>query len=96
MSDLQRVGLIGVGLMGHGIGKNILKHGYTLGILAHRNRIPTESLLARGAIESATSTAIAESVHQTYVMADSPGVGDKFVRYLVDTPAQVNNTRIKR
>lgn len=45
MSNLQRVGLLGAGLMGHGIGKNILKHGYPPGILAHRNRIPIESLL---------------------------------------------------
>jgi 3-hydroxyisobutyrate dehydrogenase-like beta-hydroxyacid dehydrogenase len=60
MSDLQRIGLIGVGLMGHGIGKNILKHGYPLSILAHRNRKPVESLLAKGAIEATAPKAIAE------------------------------------
>ena len=60
MSDLQRVGLIGVGLMGHGIGKNILKHGYPLTILAHHNRKPIDSLLEKGATELATPKAVAE------------------------------------
>ncbi len=60
MSDLQRVGLIGIGLMGHGIGKNILRHGYPLTILAHRNRKPIESLLEKGATEAVSPRAVAE------------------------------------
>ncbi len=60
MSEQQRVGLIGVGLMGHGIGKNILRHAYPLAILAHRNRKPIESLLELGATEAESPRAIAE------------------------------------
>lgn len=48
---IKRVGLIGVGLMGHGIGKNILAKGYQLTVMAHRNRAPAEDLIARGAQE---------------------------------------------
>ena len=48
---IKRVGLIGVGLMGHGIGKNILAKGYLLTVMAHRNRAPAEDLIARGAQE---------------------------------------------
>jgi 3-hydroxyisobutyrate dehydrogenase-like beta-hydroxyacid dehydrogenase len=51
MAKPERVGLIGVGLMGHGIGKNILGKGYALSVLAHRNRGPVEDLVAKGAKE---------------------------------------------
>ncbi len=49
---IQTVGLIGVGLMGHGIGKNILAKGFKLNVLAHTNRGPIESLKTLGAHES--------------------------------------------
>jgi 3-hydroxyisobutyrate dehydrogenase-like beta-hydroxyacid dehydrogenase len=51
MAKPERVGLIGVGLMGHGIGKNIVEKGYALNVLAHRNRGPVDDLVARGAKE---------------------------------------------
>lgn len=51
MAKPERVGLIGVGLMGHGIGKNILGKGYALNVLAHRNRGPVDDLVAKGAKE---------------------------------------------
>ena len=59
MAEKTRVGLIGVGLMGHGIGKNILAKGYPLAVLAHRNRAPVEDLLGRGAREATTPRAMA-------------------------------------
>ena len=40
---IKRVGLIGVGLMGHGIGKNIVSKGFALNVMAHKNRAPVES-----------------------------------------------------
>ena len=49
--SIKTVGLIGVGLMGHGIGKNLLEKGYKLSVVAHRNRAPVESLIAKGAKE---------------------------------------------
>jgi 3-hydroxyisobutyrate dehydrogenase-like beta-hydroxyacid dehydrogenase len=61
MTEKARVGLIGVGLMGHGIGKNILAKGYPLAVLAHRNRAPVEDLVRLGAREAATPRAMAES-----------------------------------
>ena len=51
MAKPERVGLIGVGLMGHGIGKNILEKGFALSVLAHRNRGPVDDLVAKGAKE---------------------------------------------
>lgn len=57
---IKRVGLIGVGLMGHGIGKNILAKGYELTVMAHRNRAPVDDLIARGAHERNSPLAVAK------------------------------------
>ena len=56
---LKRVGLIGIGLMGHGIGKNILAKGYELVVMAHRNRGPVDDLISKGATERTNAHAIA-------------------------------------
>lgn len=52
--DKERIGFIGVGLMGHGMAKNIVEAGYPLTIMAHRNREPVEDLRNRGASEAET------------------------------------------
>jgi len=57
---IKRVGLIGVGLMGHGIGKNILAKGYELVVMAHRNRVPVDDLVSRGAAERDSAHALAK------------------------------------
>ena len=56
---IKTVGLIGVGLMGHGIGKNIVEKGFALNVLAHRNREPVEDLVKRGAKELTSAAEIA-------------------------------------
>jgi len=55
-----RIGFVGIGLMGHGMAKNIIEKGFPLTIVAHRNRAPVEELLARGAAEAATPRELAE------------------------------------
>ena len=55
----QRIGYIGVGLMGHGAAKNIREHGYPLTVMGHRNRAPVEDLLDRGATEASTPLEVA-------------------------------------
>lgn len=52
MSNKPRIGLIGVGLMGHGIAKNLLLKGFPLTVLANRNRAPVEDILQKGATEA--------------------------------------------
>ena len=59
---IKRVGLIGVGLMGHGIGKNILAKGYDLVVMAHRNRAPVEDLISKGATERTDAQDVAAQV----------------------------------
>ena len=58
---IKRVGLIGVGLMGHGIGKNIVSKGFALNVMAHKNRAPVESLIALGAKECSSPAEIAKA-----------------------------------
>jgi 3-hydroxyisobutyrate dehydrogenase-like beta-hydroxyacid dehydrogenase len=48
------IGFIGVGLMGHGMAKNIRKAGYDLWVRGNTNRTPVESLVAMGAKEAAS------------------------------------------
>ena len=55
----KRIGFIGVGLMGHGMARNILEKGYELTVLGHRNRGPIEDLLGRGASEARSPAALA-------------------------------------
>jgi len=45
----QRIGIAGVGLMGHGIARNVLKHGFELCVLEHPGNQPLDELLAGGA-----------------------------------------------
>lgn len=55
----MHVGLIGAGMMGHGMAANLLKHGHPVSVIAHRNRAPVDDLVARGATEVKTLAEIA-------------------------------------
>ena len=48
----EQIGFLGLGLMGHGMAKNIVEKGYPLTVLGHRNRAPVEDLVKRGAKEA--------------------------------------------
>ncbi len=50
--DKPVIGFIGVGLMGHGMAKNIVEKGYRLVVMGHRNREPVDDLVSRGATEA--------------------------------------------
>ncbi len=56
----DRIGFIGVGLMGHGMAKNIVEKGFPLTVLAHRKREAVDDLKARSAKEAASPRAVAE------------------------------------
>ena len=55
----ERVGFVGVGLMGHGMAKNLIEKGWPVTVLAHRKREAIEDLKARGAVEAANLSALA-------------------------------------
>ena len=47
----KTIGFIGLGMMGHGMARNLLAKGYGLRFMAHRNRANLADLLAAGAVE---------------------------------------------
>ena len=58
----ERIGFVGVGLMGHGMAKNIVTKGWPLTVMGHRNRQPVDNLLSLGATEAKTAREMAEQV----------------------------------
>lgn len=61
MNQMQ-VGLVGVGLMGHGIATNILKHRHALALLEHPGNQPLDALKAAGARTFAKGSELAGAV----------------------------------
>jgi 3-hydroxyisobutyrate dehydrogenase-like beta-hydroxyacid dehydrogenase len=59
--EKPRIGFVGVGLMGHGIAKNLVTKGYPLTLRLHRNRKPAEDLFAAGAREVDSHAALARA-----------------------------------
>ena len=59
--DKPRIGFIGIGLMGHGIAKNLVTKGFPLTVRVNRNRAPLADLLAAGAKEVKTNAEVARN-----------------------------------
>jgi 3-hydroxyisobutyrate dehydrogenase-like beta-hydroxyacid dehydrogenase len=60
VSARDAVGFIGLGMMGHGMAKNIVEKGYPLSVYAHRNRAPVDDLIGRGAVEAQSVADLAQ------------------------------------
>jgi 3-hydroxyisobutyrate dehydrogenase-like beta-hydroxyacid dehydrogenase len=58
-TDKPRVGFIGLGLMGHGMAKNLVAKGFPLTVRVHKNRQAAEDILAAGAREARTNAELA-------------------------------------
>ncbi len=71
----ETVGFIGVGLMGHGMARNIVEKGYPLTVIAHRNRAPVEDLVTRGATEAKSMEELASACSVIFLcLTGSPQV----------------------
>lgn len=57
----EKIGFVGVGLMGHGMASNIVGKGWPLTVLGHRKREPVEDLKKRGAAEAKNARELAEA-----------------------------------
>ncbi len=55
----QKIGMIGIGLMGHGIARNLAKRGYALTVLEHAGNQPLDELRAAGVTTATTAAALA-------------------------------------
>ncbi|GHE23026.1 NAD(P)-dependent oxidoreductase [Halomonas urumqiensis] len=61
MHQPRRVGMVGIGLMGHGIATSLLRAGHSLVFLDHPGNQPVDDLLAAGAEARGTSREVAEA-----------------------------------
>lgn len=55
---MKKIGFLGLGLMGHGMAKNLAKKGHPLLFLVHRNRSNLADLIGLGAREAASPRAL--------------------------------------
>ena len=75
MNHMRQVGLIGVGLMGHGIASSLLRAGHHVSFLEHPGNQPVEDLLAAGATALPSGKAVAQSAEVVIVcVTGSPQV----------------------
>jgi 3-hydroxyisobutyrate dehydrogenase-like beta-hydroxyacid dehydrogenase len=71
----QRIGFIGIGMMGHGMAKNLLAKGFPLTFKANRNRSNLEDLLAAGAKEATSNAECARASDIVFIcVTGSPQV----------------------
>lgn len=78
----ETIGFVGVGLMGHGIAKNLTEKGYPLIVAAHRNRAPVEDLVARGASEAASLADLAAASTIVFLCLTDSAAVEQVVRGL--------------
>ena len=77
----KSIGFIGVGLMGHGMAKNLVEKGWQVCVLGHRNRAPVEDLVRRGAVEAKdVADAVAQSDIVFLCVTGTPEVEDLLYR----------------
>ena len=71
----KNIGMVGIGMMGHGIASNLLKHGHSLAVLEHAGNQPLDALKAAGASTFTSAAALAaQSEGVILVLTGSPQV----------------------
>lgn len=56
---IERVGMVGLGLMGSAIAEQVLQKGFQLSALAHRSRAAIDALIGKGATEAQSAAELA-------------------------------------
>lgn len=60
METRRRIGMVGIGMMGHGIASNLLKHGHALCVMEHPGNQPLDALKAAGARSAGSAAEVAD------------------------------------
>ncbi len=59
---MKKIGMVGIGMMGHGIASNIIKHGYPMVLLEHAGNQEVHGLIAAGATTTDSAATLAGAV----------------------------------
>ncbi len=77
----KKIGFIGVGLMGHGMAKNLVEKGFPTMVLGHKNHAPVEDLVKRGAKEAKDVSELVKASEIIFLcVTGSPQVEDLIYR----------------
>jgi len=77
----KKIGFIGVGMMGHGMAKNLAQKGFATTILGHKNRAPVEDLVKLGAKEAKDLPELVKASEIIFIcVTGSPQVEDLVYR----------------
>ena len=72
---MKKIGVVGIGMMGHGIASNLVKHGYALAVLEHAGNQPLDALKAAGVTTHTSAATLASQVDVVIlVLTGSPQV----------------------
>ena len=78
---MMKIGMAGIGMMGHGIATNIVKHNYPMVLLEHPGNQPLHDLIAAGATTTPSAAALAAAVDVVILcVTGSPEVEDVMFR----------------
>ncbi len=72
---MTTIGMIGIGMMGHGIASNLLKHGQSLTVLEHPGNQPLDALLAAGARTCTTPPGLGGAIGCDHPVRDRHAAG---------------------
>lgn len=78
--EARRIGFIGVGLMGHGMAKNLLLKGFQVIVVGHRNRKPVDDLVAQGAREAKSPADAAAEADIVWICVSTSPQVEEIVR----------------
>src|SRR6185295_19300009 len=89
-----RIGFVGVGLMGHGIARNLVAKGFPVALRLHRNRKPAEDLLAAGAREVGSYAELARTADNVMLcVTGAPQVEEVVIGTSTSEPATTTRMR---
>jgi 3-hydroxyisobutyrate dehydrogenase-like beta-hydroxyacid dehydrogenase len=71
MSTPPRIGFIGIGMMGHGMARNLVAKGFPLTFKANRDRSRLDDLIAAGAREAETNAEVARGADIVFICVSS-------------------------
>ncbi|MBM2574927.1 NAD(P)-dependent oxidoreductase [Jannaschia sp. Os4] len=80
---MDKIGFVGVGLMGHGMAASMRRAGHEVTVIAHRNRAPVDDLVAMGCAEADGLEALAAASDVVHICAPASPQVEAIVEGLI-------------